>query len=71
MAEVVDIIQDLVQTQLNDSEELSSSQLGSVMDKLNEVVDISIIKPDVGVGIVGTVSNILLSKTDLTTVCNK
>ncbi|XP_028271747.1 adhesion G-protein coupled receptor G4 isoform X2 [Parambassis ranga] len=69
-AEVVDIIQDLVQAELSNNEELSSPQLDSVMEKLGEVVDISLIQPAVGAGIVDIVANILLSKTNVSPVAN-
>lgn len=69
-AEVVDIIQDLVQAELANNEELSSPQLDSVMEKLGEVVDISLIQPAVGAGIVDIVANILLSKTNVSPVAN-
>ncbi|XP_047440345.1 adhesion G-protein coupled receptor G4 [Mugil cephalus] len=70
MAEVAAIIQELVQVQLNNSDELSSHQLTSVVDKLKEVVDINDVKPSIGVSIIDTISNMLLSKTDLTPVSN-
>ncbi|XP_068182518.1 adhesion G-protein coupled receptor G6 [Antennarius striatus] len=69
-AEVVDIIQDLVDVQLDTSEELSDSELLNVVDKLMEVVNISIVKPAVGTDIVNVVSDILLSDTDITSVAN-
>ncbi|XP_023277381.1 adhesion G-protein coupled receptor G4-like isoform X1 [Seriola lalandi dorsalis] len=69
-AEVVDIIQNLVDVQLGECAELSSSELNSVVDKLNEVVDISIIKPAVGANIVTMIGDILLSKTNVTPVAN-
>ncbi|XP_039976498.1 adhesion G-protein coupled receptor G2 [Xiphias gladius] len=69
-AEVVNIIQNLVDVQLNNSPELSSSELDSVVEKLNEVVDISVIKPAVGANIVTIISDILLSKTDVTSVAS-
>ncbi|KAL3044649.1 hypothetical protein OYC64_013021 [Pagothenia borchgrevinki] len=68
-AGVVDMIQDLIDVQLDDSEsELSSSELDTVVDKLREVVHISSTTPAVGANIVNIVANILLSKTDLTPV---
>ncbi|XP_042348822.1 adhesion G-protein coupled receptor G6 [Plectropomus leopardus] len=69
-AEVVDMIQDLVNVQLGDNAELSSSELDAVVKKLTEVVDISIVQPAVGADIVHIVANILLSKTDITPVAN-
>ncbi|XP_068596782.1 adhesion G-protein coupled receptor G2 [Brachionichthys hirsutus] len=70
-AEVVDIIQDLVEVQLNTSEELSGADLDSVVNKLMEVVKGSIIKPAVGADIANVVSDILLSNTDITSVANR
>ncbi|XP_014840130.1 PREDICTED: adhesion G-protein coupled receptor G4 [Poecilia mexicana] len=69
-AEVVDLIQDLVDVQLSNNSQLSSSELGLVMKKLSEVVDVSIIEPKVGVNIVNIVANILLSETDVTPVAD-
>ncbi|XP_013860150.1 adhesion G-protein coupled receptor G4 [Austrofundulus limnaeus] len=69
-AEVVDMIQDLVDVQLGNGSQLSSSELGSVMDKLSEVVEISPIEPVIGGDIVNIVANILLSETDVTPVAN-
>ncbi|XP_034545192.1 adhesion G-protein coupled receptor G4 isoform X2 [Notolabrus celidotus] len=66
--EVVDMIQGLVDDQLGNSPELSSSDLGAVVEKLNEVVDVSNIKPTVGADIVNIVADILLSKTEITPV---
>ncbi|XP_041845968.1 adhesion G-protein coupled receptor G4 [Melanotaenia boesemani] len=69
-AEVVDMIQDLIDVQLNNSSHLSSSELGVIVTKLHEVVDVSIIEPDVGVHIVNIVADILVSETDVTPVSN-
>ncbi|XP_017263583.2 adhesion G-protein coupled receptor G4 [Kryptolebias marmoratus] len=69
-AEVVDMIQDLVDVHLENSTQLSSSELGSVVGKLSEVVDISPIDPSVGGDIVNIVANILLSETDVAPVAN-
>ncbi|XP_035524672.1 adhesion G-protein coupled receptor G4 [Morone saxatilis] len=69
-AKVVDTIQDLVDVQLGSNKELSPSDLDIVVDKLGEVVDISIVKPAVGANIINIVADILLSKTDITTVAN-
>ncbi|KAM6999760.1 adhesion G-protein coupled receptor G6 isoform 2-T2 [Tautogolabrus adspersus] len=66
--EVVDMIQDLVNNQLGNSAELSSSDLDTVVDKLGEVVDASVVNPVVGADIVNIVADILLSKTDITPV---
>ncbi|PWA18670.1 hypothetical protein CCH79_00005668, partial [Gambusia affinis] len=69
-AEVVDIIQDLVDVQLSNNSKLSSSELVLVMEKLSEVVHVSIIELKVGVDIVNIVANILLSETDVTPVAD-
>ncbi|KAK2848946.1 hypothetical protein Q5P01_008780 [Channa striata] len=69
-AEVVDMIQGLVDVQLGNSAELSSSELDSVVEKLGEVIDVSIINTDVGGNIVNILSNILLSETNVTPVAN-
>nr|XP_012773042.2 adhesion G-protein coupled receptor G4 isoform X1 [Maylandia zebra]XP_023010521.2 adhesion G-protein coupled receptor G4 isoform X1 [Maylandia zebra] len=69
-AEVVVVIQDLVVIQLGNSSELSPSHLESVVEKLSEVVDESIVNSAVGANIVTIVSDILLSNTDVTPVSN-
>lgn len=69
-ADVVDMIEDLVDVQLNSSKELSASELESVVEKLSDVVDISVVDPDVGAGIVNIVADILLSNTDVTPVAD-
>lgn len=69
-AEVVDILQDLVEVQLGDNDELTSSELNSVVKKLGEVVDISLINPTSGANIVTMIGQILLSKTNVTPVAN-
>ncbi|KAM6924195.1 adhesion G-protein coupled receptor G6-like [Xenentodon cancila] len=69
-AEVVGIIQDIVNVQLGNNSQLSSSELGSVVGKLWEVVDTSIIESDCAADIVSIVADILLSETDVTPVSN-
>ncbi|XP_030595973.1 adhesion G-protein coupled receptor G2 [Archocentrus centrarchus] len=69
-AKVVDMIQDLVDIQLSNSSELSPSHLESVVEKLSEVVDESVVNSAVGADIVSIVSEILLSETDVTPVSN-
>ncbi|KAL6117451.1 adgrg4 [Pungitius sinensis] len=64
-AEVVDVIRDLVDVQLGESAELSSSQLDTVVAKLREVVDVGSITPAVGADIVNIVADILVSKTQM------
>lgn len=65
------MIQDLVDIQLSNSSELSPSHLESVVEKLSEVVDESIVNSAVGADIISIVSEILLSQTDVTPVSNK
>lgn len=67
-AEVVGMIQGLVNDQLGNNAELSSSDLDTVVKKLNQAVDISIIKLAVGTQIINIVADILVSKTDVTPV---
>lgn len=64
------MIQDLVNVQLGNTAELTSSELDTVVEKLNQVVDISNVKPALGANIVNIVADILLSKTDVTAVAN-
>ncbi|XP_072251383.1 adhesion G-protein coupled receptor G6 [Leuresthes tenuis] len=69
-AEVVDMIQNLVDAQLGNSYQLSSAELGLVVEKLSEVVDLSMISPDVGADVVNIFGDILLSETDVASVAN-
>ncbi|XP_053179621.1 adhesion G-protein coupled receptor G4 [Scomber japonicus] len=69
-AEIVHMIDKLVDDQLVDTDKLSSSELDIVVEKLNQVVDISVIKPALGTNIVNIVADILLSKTDVNPVAN-
>ena len=64
------MIDKLVDDQLVDTDKLSSSELDIVVEKLNQVVDISVIKPALGINIVNIVADILLSKTDVNPVAN-
>ncbi|XP_073342675.1 adhesion G-protein coupled receptor G2 [Pagrus major] len=64
------MIKDLVEAQLGSNDELSASDLDTVVYKLDEVVKVSIITPDVGADIVDIVAVILLSKTYITPVAN-
>ncbi|XP_060904380.1 adhesion G-protein coupled receptor G4 isoform X2 [Labrus mixtus] len=68
--QVVDMIQDLVSNQLENDAELFSADLDTVVDKLGEVVDASVVIPAVGADIVNIVADILLSKTDITPVAS-
>lgn len=69
-AEVVDLIQELVDDELSSSEELDDSKLESVVKKLTEVVDVSLVQPTVGDDIAGIVASILLSDTDIAPVAD-
>lgn len=62
------MIQELVDDTLELSEELSATDLGTVVEKLVDVVNIGVMKPSIGENIVTIVSNILLSSTDVTPV---
>lgn len=64
------MIQDLIAVQLNTSEALTASDLDTVVEKLNDVVNISIIQPSVGASIVNVIGSLLLSKTDITPVAD-
>ena len=64
------MIDKLVDDQLVDTDKLSSSELDIVVEKLNQVVDIRVIKPARGINIVNIVADILLSKTDVNPVAN-
>lgn len=67
-AEVVDMIEEMVDEKLLLSEELSAADLGTVVDKLVDVVNVGVVKPPVGENVVAILSKILLSSTDVTTV---
>lgn len=69
-AQVVDLIQELVDNELSSSEELDDSMLESVVKKLTEVVDVTLLQPSVGNDIVDVLANILLSDTDFAPVAD-
>lgn len=64
-ADVVDLIQELVDSQLTGTGELDGSELESVVKKLSEVVNVSLVEPPVATEIMGIVADILLSDTDV------
>ncbi|XP_075902454.1 adhesion G protein-coupled receptor G4a [Nelusetta ayraudi] len=64
-ADVVDLIQELVDGQLTGTGELDDSELESVVKKLSEVVNVSLVEPPVATEIMGIVADILLSDTDV------
>lgn len=61
------MIQELVDQELL-NEELSAEDLDTVVHKLVDVVNVSVVTPPVGENIVTIFSKILLSSTDVTTV---
>lgn len=67
---MVDVIQELVDDELSSTEELDASKLMSVVRKLTEVVDVSLVEPPVGANIMGVVAEILLSDTEVAAVAN-
>lgn len=64
------MIQDLVDDKLEFNEELSATDLDTVVEKLVEVVNIGVMKPPVGENVVSIVSDILLSSTDVAVVAD-
>ncbi|KAF7660595.1 hypothetical protein LDENG_00278750 [Lucifuga dentata] len=68
--EIVDMIEELVDVQLSNSAELSAAELDTVVKKLDDVMDVSIITPDLGSSVINIVADILLSKTDVAPVAN-
>ncbi|XP_071772292.2 adhesion G protein-coupled receptor G4a [Centroberyx gerrardi] len=73
-AEVVDMIQDLIDVEFGSAAvgegELSASQLDTVMEKLDAVVDISVVTRALGAEIINIIADILVSKSDITPVAN-
>ncbi|XP_011478260.1 adhesion G-protein coupled receptor G4 [Oryzias latipes] len=70
VADVVEIIHDLVTSHLGNVTYLPSMVLGSVVEKLIEVVRVGIIKPAIAARIVNIVANVLLSESDVGLFCN-
>lgn len=64
------MIQDLVDDKLEVNEELSATDLDTVVEKLIEVVNIGVMKPPIGENVVTIVSDILLSSTDVAVVAD-
>ncbi len=64
------MIENLVDDRLDNSSELSSSELDTVVEKLSEVVYKNIIRPAIVDMIINIFADILLSKTDMTQVSN-
>lgn len=68
-ADVVEMIQDLVNVQLSNSSQLSSEELDTVVGKLSEVVDVGTSR-DLGANIVTVMADILVSDTNVSSVSN-
>lgn len=68
-AEVVEALQNLVNTQISNSSQVSSEDLDTVVGKLDEVVDVGT-DSELGASIVAIVADILVSDTNVTTVSN-
>nr|XP_046178718.1 adhesion G-protein coupled receptor G4-like [Oncorhynchus gorbuscha] len=66
-ADVMDMIEDL----LGDEGDLSDSQLATVVQKLDEVLWVSTVTPQLGRDIVNIVADILVSNSDLSAVANE
>ncbi|XP_037118984.1 adhesion G-protein coupled receptor G6-like [Syngnathus acus] len=67
-AEVVDVIQALVNTTLSNATQLPPSELNTVVEKLNQVVNVTTVTPALGDNIVHVFSDILISGTDMAPV---
>ncbi|KAM9835495.1 adhesion G-protein coupled receptor G2 isoform 2-T2 [Syngnathus typhle] len=67
-AEVVDVIQALVNTTLSNATQLPPSELNTVVEKLNQVVNVTTVTPALGDSIVHVFSDILISGTDMAPV---
>ncbi|XP_057705639.1 adhesion G-protein coupled receptor G2 [Corythoichthys intestinalis] len=69
-AEVVDIIQDLINTTLGNSTQIPPAELKTVVEKLNQVVNVTTVTPALGSNIVQVFSDILISDTDMAPVAD-
>ncbi|XP_061691689.1 adhesion G-protein coupled receptor G6 isoform X2 [Syngnathoides biaculeatus] len=67
-AEVVDIIQGLVNATLGNATQIPPSELNTVVEKLNQVVNVTTVTPTLGDNIVRIFSDILVSETDVAPV---
>lgn len=68
-AEVVEVLQNLVTEELSASPQLSNDDLDTVVEKLDEVVDVGT-NSELGANIVTIVAKVLVSSTNVTTVSN-
>ncbi|XP_019718863.1 adhesion G-protein coupled receptor G4 isoform X2 [Hippocampus comes] len=67
-AEVVDLIQNLVNSMLGNATQLPPSELHTVVEKLNQVVNVTTVTQELGDNIVRVFSDILISDTDVAPV---
>ncbi|XP_051934892.1 adhesion G-protein coupled receptor G2 [Hippocampus zosterae] len=67
-AEVVDLIQNLVNSTLGNATQLPHTELNTVVEKLNQVVNVTTVTPALGGNIVRVFSDILISDTDVVPV---
>ncbi|XP_077433424.1 adhesion G protein-coupled receptor G4a [Vanacampus margaritifer] len=67
-ADVVDIIQDLVNATLGNATQLPPSELNTVVEKLYQVVNVTTVTPALGNDIMHVFSDILVSDTDVAPV---
>ncbi|XP_077388094.1 adhesion G protein-coupled receptor G4a [Festucalex cinctus] len=67
-AEVVDLIQDLVNSTLGNATQLPPSELKTVVEKLHQVVKVTTVTPALGDNIMHVFSDILISDTDVAPV---
>ncbi|XP_061644216.1 adhesion G-protein coupled receptor G4 [Phyllopteryx taeniolatus] len=67
-AEVVDVIQDLVNAAVGNGTQIPPSELNTVVEKLNQVVNVTTVTPALGGNIISIFSDILISTTNVTPV---
>ncbi|XP_049610927.1 adhesion G-protein coupled receptor G2 isoform X2 [Syngnathus scovelli] len=67
-AEVVDVIQALINATLGNATQLPPSELNTVVEKLNQVVNVTTVTPALGNNIIHVFSDILISGTDMAPV---
>ena len=73
-ADVVQIIQDLLDVELGLADgadgELSASDMVTVVEKLDDVVDVSVVTVNLCINIFSMISDILISRSDMAPVSN-
>ncbi|XP_062332900.1 adhesion G-protein coupled receptor G2 [Osmerus eperlanus] len=70
-ADVVGIIEDLVNSELGSDGSLTGEELNTVVDKLAEVMGVATVTPELGSKIIGIISDLLGSDTVLSAVGNR